>query len=88
MQMTETQERSLCKQATIHQVTTMLATSKNVQFRGHYNLLTTFAGDRAIISVRSSVPVVVTWKEDTLHEWLAWRLPGGWLLFLHSGSYG
>ena len=30
---------SLCKQATIHQVTTMLATSKNGLFPGHNHLL-------------------------------------------------
>ena len=45
----------LRKKATIHQVTTMLATSKNVLFPGHNSLLTTgtddpsLAGDRAII---------------------------------------
>ena len=33
------------KKATIHQVTTMLATSKNVLFPGHNHLLTTGAGD-------------------------------------------
>ena len=32
---------TLCKQATIHQVTTMLATSKNVLFPGHSHLITT-----------------------------------------------
>ena len=31
---------TLCKKATIHQVTTMLATSKNVLFPGHNHLLT------------------------------------------------
>ena len=31
----------LSKRATIHQVTTMLATSKNVPFPGHNHLLTT-----------------------------------------------
>ena len=36
---------SLCKTATIHQVTTMLATSKNVLFPGHSHLLTTGADD-------------------------------------------
>ena len=48
----------------MHQVTTVLATSKNVLFPGHNHLLTTgtddplIAGARAIISVRSSVAVV------------------------------
>ena len=32
---------SLRKKKTIHQVSTMLATSKNVLFPGHYHLLTT-----------------------------------------------
>ena len=34
-----------CEKATIHQVTTMLATSKNVLFPGHNHLLTTVADD-------------------------------------------
>ena len=34
-------EQILGKKATIHQVTTILATSRNVQFPGHNNLLTT-----------------------------------------------
>ena len=37
--------RHSAKKATIHQVTTMLATSKNVLFPGHNNLLTTGADD-------------------------------------------
>ena len=46
----------------IHQVTTMLATSKNVPFLGHNHLLTTSADDlsltgaRAIIKVSGSSP--------------------------------
>ena len=36
---------SLGKQATIHQVTTMLATSENVLFPGHNHLLTTGVDD-------------------------------------------
>ena len=36
---------SLRKEANIHQVTTMLATSKNVLFPGHNHLLTTGADD-------------------------------------------
>ena len=52
-------EPSLSKKATIHQVTTMLATSKNVLFPGHNHLLTTgtdvssLAGARVIIEVLS-----------------------------------
>ena len=36
---------SLHKKATIHQVTTMLATSKNIPFAGPNHLLTTDADD-------------------------------------------
>ena len=36
---------TLCKNATVHQVTTMLATSKNVSFLGHNHLLTTVTDD-------------------------------------------
>ena len=39
------QTMALCTKATIHQVTTMLATSKNVLFPGHNHLLTTGADD-------------------------------------------
>ena len=41
---------ALRKKATIHQITTMLATSKNVLFPGH-NLLLTTTGARVIINV-------------------------------------
>ena len=34
-------ELTLCKKTTIHQVITMLSTSKNVLFPGHNHLLTT-----------------------------------------------
>ena len=61
------------KKASVHQVTTMLATSKNVLFPGHNHLLkppvlmtwhfdycpSTSEGDNQ--SVRSSVPVVTRW---------------------------
>ena len=40
---------SLGKKATIHQVTAMLATSKNVLFPGHIPLLTTGADDLTLI---------------------------------------
>ena len=39
------QTQTLHKKATIHQVTTMLAISKNVLFPGHNHLLTTDAED-------------------------------------------
>ena len=55
------------KKATIHQVTTMLATSKNVLFPGHNHLLTTstddlsLTGTRAIIKVKGEALVVSSW---------------------------
>ena len=39
----------LCKKSTIHQVTTMLATSKNVLLPGHNDLLTTSADDLSLL---------------------------------------
>ena len=36
------------KKATVHQVTTMLATSKNVLFPGHNHLLTTGTDDPSL----------------------------------------
>ena len=63
---------TLHKTATIHQVATMLATSKNTIFPDHNHLLSTgtddptlliitLGGARAIISVRSSVLVTSRW---------------------------
>ena len=52
---------SLCKKATIHQVTTMLATSKNVLFPDHNHLLITSAGDPSLIIKMSGHQ----------HRWLA-----------------
>ena len=52
---------SPANKATMHQVTTMLATSKNVLFPGHNHLLTTGTGDPSQ-SVRSSVLVLITWS--------------------------
>ena len=52
---------SLCKKATIHQVTTMLAITKNALSIGHNNLLTTGTDDPRLIIAR--VPAtVMTWK--------------------------
>ena len=61
---------TLTKQATIHQVATMLTTSKNVLFPGHNHLLTTSTDDPLLShwhsgddqSVGSSVLVAMTWK--------------------------
>ena len=44
----------LRKKATIHQVPTMLATSKNVLFPGHNHLLTTGTDDLTLIIARAS----------------------------------
>ena len=58
---------TLRQKVTINQVTTMLVTSKNVLFPGHNHLVTTgtndpsLAGVQAVISVRTSVPVVSRW---------------------------
>ena len=62
-------ETALHKKASIHQVTTMLATFKNVLFQGHNHLMTHFnyhlrASEGDNQSVRSSAPVVMTWKYD------------------------
>ena len=51
------ESRNTAQKATIHQVTTMLATSKNVLFPGHNHLLTIGTdyptlGARAIIKVK------------------------------------
>ena len=66
-----THSLSLSEKATIHQVTTMLATSKIVLFPGHNHLLTTSADDPTLFnyhprwhsgdnqSVRSSAPVMI-----------------------------
>ena len=45
---------SLLKNATINQVTTMLATCKNVLFPGNNHLLTTSTDDLALIIVLSA----------------------------------
>ena len=45
------------KKATIHQVTTMLATSKNVLFPGHKHLLTTGADDTLLACAQAIIKV-------------------------------
>ena len=47
------QKDALGKQAIIHQVTTMLVTSKHVLFPGHNHLLTTVTDDTLIITPAS-----------------------------------
>ena len=56
----------LRKKATIHQVTTMLATSKNVLFPGHNHLLTTSADDMSLPGTRATIKV-----SGHQHQWLA-----------------
>ena len=77
----------LGKKATIHQVTTMLATSKNVRFPGHDHLLTagtydpSLAGALAISKVLGrSVPVVSKWLQPGNRRFLevaSMVVPGG-----------
>ena len=50
-------ESSLRKKNTIHQVTTMLATSKNVKFPGHNHLLTTGTDDPSLTGTRVIIKV-------------------------------
>ena len=45
------------KKATIHQVTTMLATSKNVLFPGHNHLLTISTDDPSLTGARAIIKV-------------------------------
>ena len=48
---------SLAKKVTIHQVTTVLATSKKVLFPGHNNLLTTSAADPSLTGAQAIIRV-------------------------------
>ena len=53
---------TLSKKATTHQVTTMLATPKNVLFPGHNHLPTTGTDDLTLRLSLKRQPVVMTWK--------------------------
>ena len=65
------EETTLGKQATIHQVTTMLATSKNVLFPVHNHLLTTGADDLTLLIIaQASVRMTIKVKGQQ-HWWLA-----------------
>ena len=62
------QKAYTAQKTTMHQVTTMLATSKNVLFQGHNYLLTTGTGDPTLLLspkcqqvFGSSVPVGSRW---------------------------
>ena len=46
---------ALLKKVTNHQVTTMLATAKNVLFPGHNHLLTTGADDPSLTGARAII---------------------------------
>ena len=63
---------------TIHQVTTMLATSKNVPFPGHNHLLTTSTDDPSLAGFRL---IISTSGYDLeighFEKLLAWWIPGG-----------
>ena len=74
---------TLLKKATIHQVTTMLATSKNVQFPGH-NLLTTSVWLIAKVSGHQYQWLAGGYDLEVGHfqKWLAWWLPGGQWFFV------
>ena len=58
--------RALRKKPIIHQVTTMLATSKNVVFPGHNHLLTTGTDD--LLLAGSQAIIIVS---DHQYQWLA-----------------
>ena len=60
---------TLRKEATIHQVTTMLAASNNVIFPGHNHLLTTGTDDPSLADARVIIKVSV-------HQY--WWLAGGY----------
>ena len=51
-------QATLRKKATIHQVTTMLATSKNVLFPGHNHLLTTGTDDPSLAGAQAIIKVL------------------------------
>ena len=68
------------KNPTMHQVTTMLATSKNVLFPGHNQLLTTGADDPSLAGARAIIKV-----SGHQHRWLA--VAGGYDLEIHVGHF-
>ena len=83
---------SLREKATIHQMTIMLATSKNVLFPGHNHMLTTGTDTsdtwiitqaplRVIIQLKGNQYSVLASDYDLeighFKKWIAWWLPGG-----------
>ena len=79
--------KTLAKKATIHQVTTMLATSENVLFPGHNHLLTIGMNDIARAPARVIIKVLgylYRWlacgydlEIGHFQKWLAWFFRGG-----------
>ena len=65
-----TEDTTLRKKVTIHKVTTMLATSKNVLFPGHNHLLTTSTYDPTLIIARAPAWVIIKVKGHQ-YQWLA-----------------
>ena len=61
---------SMSKKATIHQVTTMLATSKNVLFPGHNHLLTTGIDDPTLLIIARAPARVITKVKGHQYRWL------------------
>ena len=57
------------KKPTIHEVTTMLATSKNVLFPGHNHLLTTCTNNSSLAGAQAIIKV-----SSHQYRWLAWWL--------------
>ena len=59
----------LCKKAIIHQITTVLAASKNVLFPGHNHLLTTGTADPSLFFITLAGAQVII--NVPCHQWLA-----------------
>ena len=57
------------QKATIHQLTTMLSTSKNVLFPGHNHLLTTRADDLTLLIISRAPAWVVIKVKSHQHWW-------------------
>ena len=62
---TASRKKTLGKKATVHQLTTMLSTSKNVLFQGHNHLLTTDADDPSLAGSQAMIKVL-----GHQHRWL------------------
>ena len=83
---------SLCKNAVIHHVATILATSENVLFSGHNHLLIAGTDDPTliitIIKVSGNPYLWLAGGYDLeigyFQKWLAWWLPGEFAQY----SYG